>query len=207
MAIVLDDLVPRSRVRPLTPLLLIGLAAFVLHDVARQNLDQPHGDRPIRRQRAQLEEVFPRFGSVSANKGIARQISELRDLVERHALAQGRAFTVLDEFPLVHYLVDSQNPALMDWYWKSERRGMEDRLRDQLLGLDAIFLIYRGAGPSPLGFLIPDSGACRAEEFDESMPLKAAVYRAFRLVESTRFFCVLDSAEGSVPVKQSAEVN
>jgi hypothetical protein len=195
MAVVVDDLIPAS-IRPnrgwlITPLLLCLLGGVVVVNVTTRNLERPYADRPIRRQTAQLETIFPRFGRVSTNPGLFKEMSELRELVTRHALVEGRSFTVLDDFPLIHYLVDAQNPALMDWYWPSERQGLNAMLLAQLRELDAVFLLYRGKAPSPYHIRRREGGPCMASEF-EGMPLKAAVFANSRLVESARFFCVLE---------------
>jgi hypothetical protein len=196
MAVAIMDLLPRVDRRGLAPLAATASAAIFVAYAFELNRAEPYRDVRISRQVASLHETYPRFGHLSSNPGLAAQYRELKELIQRHALDAGRDFTVLHDFPLIHYLVDRQSPARLDWYFHSEMQGRADALLTQLLELDAVFFLYKRRTVSPIGYNRGFDRACDAETMQHSPMLSRPILKAGTLLEEARFFCVVSLGEG-----------
>jgi hypothetical protein len=198
MGVAIVDLLPRVDRRWLTPSVALSFAAILIVQNARKNLFEPYYDVPRSRQVAGLHEVYPRFGRLWTSVDLADRFAELRTLVQRHALDPGREFTVLRAFPLIHHLVDRQSPALLDWYYPNEIRGREAEVLDQLLGLDAVLLLYKGKRVQRVGDPLDYERSCEPETFEHSRRLLLPIARAGTLLEEGRYFCVvsIDGRDG-----------
>jgi hypothetical protein len=194
LAVVMDDLMPATRRLPkaLALVLPAALCAAALYAMTYQQREKPYFDRPVSKQIRTLSDFAPRYGPITTNQSTARHIRELVELIERHALSRGRDFVVLDEFPLIHYVMDRQNPALMDWFLGYEMPGLTRSITQQLAELDAVMIIQRRPGVSVIGMTRARKHDCRATDFNHSPFRNRLLFQKGRLLESTPLFCVVE---------------
>jgi hypothetical protein len=187
----LCDLLPRAKRDSVRLAAMALVAAVAVGAMLFSNWQHPYRDAPLPRQTAALHEILPRFGHLYTHPGHAERFAELVSLIERHATNPERPFTVLRSFPAIHFLTGRKPPTRLDWYLKLEVRGFERELREELLTFEGIVFFQREGyvGRQPLR-LQPDR-RCTARELDHSPELLAPVFRAGRLLESTRAFCVV----------------
>lgn len=191
-AVALEDLVPRpSRVwLGRLGLAAAGLTAFGFFAFA--NIMHPYRDAPLSRQTAALHEILPRFGRVYTHSGHAERFRDLTELIERHATNPERPFTVMRSFPAIHFLTGRRSPVRTDWYLPLDVRGFQQEHREELVGLSGIVFFQREpyVGRTPLEKR-PET-ECTEAEFGSSPNFLQAVFRAGRVLESTRAFCVVE---------------
>lgn len=194
MAVAIDDLIPLPKKLHFGLALVLPavLVAAALAATSYKQLRKPYFELPVRVQNHVLEDIAPRYGRITTNGSTARHMRELVELIERHALARNRDFVVLDQFPLIHYVLDRQNPALMDWYLAFEMPGMKIDTTAQLLALDAVFILHRRKGVSILGYVNARKGDCALSDFDHSPFRKKPIFVRGRLLESTPLYCVVE---------------
>jgi len=169
---------------------LLALVALVWF--AQLRLREPYLLVPIDQQTEPLHEVFPRFGRLWGTPQLHAQMSELRSFHERYTMDPERPFTVLRSFPLIHYLTDTQSSVSLDWYYWLEMRGYEQALARELRELDGVLIIER----SPWGRSDAESEVvtpCEESDFSNSPYFLQRLYRNSTLIESGRYFCLLEN--------------
>lgn len=169
---------------------LLALVALVWF--AQLRLREPYLLVPIDQQTEPLHEIFPRFGRLWGTPQLHAQMSELRSFHERYTREPERPFTVLRSFPLIHYLTDTQSSVSLDWYYWLEMRQHEQALSRELRKLDGVLIIER----SPWGRSDAESEAvtpCEESEFSNSPYFLQRLYRNSVLIESGRYFCLLEN--------------
>jgi hypothetical protein len=113
-------------------------------------------------------------------------MQELKHLVEAHALESGRDFTVIPGFPLIHFLLDRQTRAPMDWYVPFDLLGMQPAVVASLREFEGVALLERRDSNEP----------CSLPEFANIYRgVSLRVLRSSRLLASTRHFCVVDPTQ------------
>ena len=132
--------------------------------------------------------IFPRFGHLYTNASNYERMRELRELSTRFALSQGRAFVVMPDYPLVHFLSDTRNPLSIDWFEPWEYLGNEDRLLREVATRQPVVLVERepslivGASAEPLAPCDRPTAADTA--------IVSAVVSHWSLMAEGRHFCV-----------------
>jgi hypothetical protein len=156
---------------------LIVARVFTLNDL------EPYRSVPRERQTSALHEIFPRFGRAFSGPTVAARMSELKVLLEEHALHPGRDFTVVPSFPLAHFLTFRQTRAPMDWYVRFDLFGLEREVLGRLREFDGVILLERDASQQP----------CSREDF-ASAPRRfnRRIFEYSRLLATSRYFCVVE---------------
>ena len=169
---------------------LLALVAVVWF--AQIRLREPYLLVPLSHQTEPIHEVFPRFGRLWGTPELHAQMSELKNFHERYATEPKRPFVVLRNFPLIHYLTDTQSTVSLDWYYWLEMRGYNQALNRELRELDGVIIIERPAwGRSDPGseFVSP----CEESIFSNSPYFLQHLYRKKKLMESGRYFCIFEN--------------
>ncbi len=166
-------------------------AAVVVASVLLLDLEQPYRDVPRAAQIADLGSVYPRFGHLYTNRANVERFRELRELSARYARADGRAFVVLPDYPLIYFLADERNPLSLDWFQAQEYLGNKTRLSRELAERRPLVLIERESiftadvAPEP-------PARCDVPAADAS-DLVSEVMTRWSLVSEGRYFCVYRS--------------
>lgn len=165
---------------------LIGLVALLaVARVWELNAEVPYRSVPREQQTHALHEIFPRFGKLYGGADLAGRMEDLATQVETHALAPGRDFTVIPTFPLIHFLVDRQTRAPMDWYVVFDLFRLQGQVLTRLRAFDGVILLARDPSEEP----------CTGAEFSNGYRgLSAGVFRGSRLIASSRHFCVVEAS-------------
>lgn len=198
LAAVADEYMPLPRRRWQGFVPIAALTALTLFAVWTWNAESPYRDAPRARQTAAVHEVFPRFGRLYTNRSLAARMADLESAVRRHALATGRPFTVLPQYPLIHFLVDRQSPTLLDWYTSSEAQGFEPELLADFERFDGVLFLQREYFTPAPGVAFDRIRDCEPREYAQ-WKLLPEVFELGRVVEETTFFCVLDLGGGRAP--------
>ncbi len=185
--VVLESLLPHPTRR--APLQLAGwslVAALAVSQVWQLNAQHPYRSVPREQQTRAYHEIFPRFGRLYGGELLGDRMQELRSLVEIHALESDRDFTVIPGFPLVHFLLDRQTRAPMDWYVLFDLLAIQPGVVARLRQFDGVAFLERHGSDEP----------CSLDEFaNRYRGVSLRVLRRGRLLASTRHFCVVDSAQ------------
>ena len=167
------------------------VAAALTFQVWQLNAQHPYLTVPREQQTRAYHEIFPRFGKLYGGEELGDRFQELRRVVEQHAPEPDRDFTVIPSFPLVHFLLDRQTRAPMDWYVLFDLMGgLQGPVVARLRDFDGVAFLERNPSDEP----------CSPAEFANAYRgVSLQVLRHGRLLESTRRFCVVDTTPSSPP--------
>jgi hypothetical protein len=186
MAVVLDQVLPEERnVLDLIPVLL---AAVVVVSFWKMNQQLPYRELSRDQLTEDLAPISPKLAGIRTNRNTFARYAELKALVTQHALALGKPYAVVQNYPGIHWLLGDRNPTHIDWAYPDEIQGFEEVLWNDLLQSRAVAIVPKEVGDDWWGD--PPSVACESKAYQRQQGLSERVVQEWRLIASGRAFCV-----------------
>lgn len=188
VALLFHDSIPKDRKFLFDCVPYILLSIFVVAKLWVINENHPYRDLPQKELVANLGEIYPRFGKLYTNQYTYLRFKELKRLINIHAIKKNLPFTVLTDYPLIHFLSNKQSPFRLDWYSHPEIKGHEKELSLDLLQPDSVIFVHRDRFTL---YKKPEiQYNCRQFNNPNYSPIVRLVCHGRKLIAKGKFFCV-----------------
>jgi hypothetical protein len=187
LGLVIHELLPPERspwvdILPSIAVVWIVLGAFLVlndrmpyRDMARSEMTYPLG------------QVFPKLGFIKTASPNYRRYVDLKRIVEEQAISKGKAFSVLQDYPGIYWLMGTRNPMGIDWAWPPDMRGFDDRFIRELEAARPVAIVPKESEASwTVEQVYPP---CEQLSFHRHHGVSRHVVSRWRLVGQNNYFC------------------
>lgn len=171
---------------------VVGLAVLVLgfgffHEL---NHRYPYRERPYEELTVDLGQVFPKLSGIYSSSATASRYADLARIIEGLGPGSESGFTVLRDFPAIHYLADAIPPVGTDWYLEQEVQPVRERLLAQLEQVAPVAIVDRSPATQVRAFREGPPQGCRQTPWKRFGFITHHIAAHWTLEAQTPFFCV-----------------